>query len=152
MTEQNILKEPNPILKEISEDVKLPLSKEDRAIIDDMYSWLKENNDKAIGLAAVQIGVLKRMCVIKVPGVNYKLVNPRIIKHSKDFTFIPEGCLSVPEEIDTPVQRYANVIVSAYDAITNKNIIINAYGLLARCVQHEIDHMNGIEFTERLVK
>jgi len=152
MTEQDILQEPNSTLKEISEAVKLPLSNEDRAIIDDMYSWLKENNDKAIGLAAVQIGILKRMCVIKVPGANYKLVNPRIIKHSKDFTFIPEGCLSVPDEIDTPVQRYANVIVSAYDAITNKNVIINAYGLLARCLQHEIDHMNGIEFTERLVK
>ena len=149
---REILQEPNPILKEKSESVKLPLSQEDKVVLDEMYSWLKENTDKAIGLAAVQIGILKRMCVIKVPGFNYKLVNPRIIKHSKEFTFIPEGCLSVPEEIDTPVQRYANVVVSAYDAITNKNVIINAYGLLARCLQHEIDHMEGIEFTERLVK
>ena len=150
---RDILVEPNPILKQVSEPVKLPLSKEDKAILDEMYSWLKENTDKAIGLAAVQIGVLKRMCVIKIKDAgNYKLVNPKIVKHSQNCTYIPEGCLSVKEEINDPVKRYATVMVVGYDAITNKNVTINASGLLARCLQHEIDHMDGIEFTDRIEK
>ena len=150
---RDILIKPNPILKQVSEPVKLPLSKEDKAILDEMYSWLKENTDKAIGLAAVQIGILKRMCVIKIKDAgNYKLVNPKIVKHSQNCTHIPEGCLSVKEEINDPVKRYATVMVVGYDAITNKNVTINASGLLARCLQHEIDHMDGIEFTDRIEK
>ena len=149
----DIIKEPDPILKQISEPVKLPLSKEDKAILDEMYTWLKDNSDKAIGLAAVQTGVLKRMCVIKIKDAgNYKLVNPKIVKHSANCTYIPEGCLSVKEEINDPVKRYATVMVVGYDAITNKNVTINASGLLARCLQHEIDHMDGIEFTDRIEK
>ena len=64
-----IIKEPNPILHEVSEPVKLPLSKEDKALLDEMYSWLKEHSEEAIGLAAVQFGYLKRMCVIKIKDV-----------------------------------------------------------------------------------
>lgn len=148
-----IIQEPNPVLKQISEPVKLPLSKEDKALLDEMYSWLKEHSEEAIGLAAVQFGVLKRMCVIKIKDAgNFKLVNPKIVKHSQKCTFIPEGCLSVPENIETPVKRWASVMVTGFDAITGKNVVINATGLLARCLQHEIDHMDGIEFTERLIK
>lgn len=152
-----IIKEPNPILKQISEPVKLPLSKEDKALLDEMYNWLKEHSEEAIGLAAVQFGYLKRMCVIKIKdgGVthSYKLVNPKIVRHSERYTFIPEGCLSVPEVIDTPVKRWDSVTVIGFDAITNRNVTIVARGgLLTRCLQHEIDHMDGIEFTQRLKK
>ena len=146
----NIVTVPNPILHEVSEPVKLPLSKEDKQLLDEMYAYVKDPDSGAIGLSAVQVSVLKRMCAIIIDNQRYKLVNPRIIKRSKEVTYHSEGCLSVPQEIDEPVKRYESVSVMAYDAIQNKNIIINAYGLLARCLQHEIDHMDGILFTDRL--
>ena len=144
----NIIKYPDHILREISQSVKLPLSKEDKKLLDEMYVWLKEHNDEAVGLSAVQVGVLKRMCVIKhtMPTgktVSYKLVNPRIISHSSSKTMQPEGCLSVAEEHDNPIPRYATVSVMAFDAIQNKTLVIQATGFLAKVFQHEIDHMDG---------
>jgi len=146
----DIIKAPNPILHEVSEQVRLPLSKEDKQLLDEMYAYVKDPESRAIGLSAVQVGVLKRMCAIIIENQRYKLVNPRIIKRSKELTYYPEGCLSVSEEHDEPVKRYESISVMAYDAIQNKNIIINARGLLARCLQHEIDHMDGILFTDRI--
>lgn len=151
-----IIKEPNPILHEVSEQVKLPLSKEDKQLIDEMYSWLKEHNDTAVGLSAVQIGVLKRMCVIRIDigGTihGYKLVNPKIVRHSFQKRYLEEGCLSVEEQYHNLVPRYDEVMVVAYDAIQNKNITINTSGWFARVLQHEIDHMDGILFTDRMEK
>ncbi len=146
----NIIKAPNPILHEVSEQVRLPLSKEDKQLLDEMYAYVKDPESRAIGLSAVQVGVLKRMCAIIIDNQRYKLVNPRIIKRSRELTYYPEGCLSVPQDYDDPIKRYESVSVMAYDAIQNKNIIINAHGLLARCLQHEIDHMDGILFIDRL--
>lgn len=144
----NIIKYPDQILRQTSARVGLPLSKEDKKLLDEMYAWLKEHNDEAVGLSAVQVGVLKRMCVIKhtMPTgktVSYKLVNPRIISHSSSKTMQPEGCLSVAEEHDNPIPRYATVSVMAFDAIQNKTLVIQATGFLAKVFQHEIDHMDG---------
>ena len=142
----NIIKYPNEKLREISNKVSLPLSMEDKTILDEMYSWLKENNDTAVGLSAIQIGVAKRMCVIRFKGektIGYKLVNPRIVKHSSRQTFMSEGCLSVLENHEEAIPRWESVMVMAYDAIQNKDIVINASGWEARVLQHEIDHMNG---------
>jgi peptide deformylase len=144
----NIIVYPNPLLREKSAEVKLPLSKEDKALLDEMYAWLKEHNDTAVGLSAIQVGIPKRMCVIKhtMPSgkvVNYKLVNPKIIRRSSKTESYPEGCLSVAEEHDEPITRAAQVMIMAYDAIQNKNIAVEAIGFLARVFQHEIDHMDG---------
>lgn len=148
----NIIKYPDPILREISGPVKLPLSKEDKKTLDEMYSWLKDHSEEAVGLSAIQIGVKKRMCVIRInrgdKTVNYKLVNPRIISHSKNTFVAPEGCLSVSEEHDDPIPRWNTVSVIAYDAIINKNIRIEAFGYVARVLQHEIDHMDGILYID----
>jgi peptide deformylase len=142
----NIIKYPNEKLREISNKVSLPLSIEDKTTLDEMYSWLKENNGTAVGLSAIQIGIAKRMCVIRFKGektIGYKLVNPRIIKHSNRQTFVPEGCLSVLENHEEAIPRWESVMIMAYDAIQNKDIVINASGWEARVLQHEIDHMNG---------
>lgn len=143
----DIVKYPDARLREISEEVKLPLSNEDRKLLDEMYSWLKEHEDTAVGLSAIQIGVAKRMCVIrtKIGNIwnNYKLVNPKIVRHGFPRVAAPEGCLSVPEEHTEGIPRWQEVMVTAFDAIQNKNIIINASGWLARVLQHEIDHMDG---------
>jgi len=149
-----IIKAPNPILHQKSEPVKLPLSQEDKALLDEMYNYLKVNSDIAAGISAVQVGVLKRMCAIKtIIGTtvhSYKLVNPRIVKHSSKKYYLEEGCLSVDEEHHELIGRYDEIMVIGYDAITNKNITINTSGWLARLLQHEIDHMDGILFTNRI--
>jgi len=151
-----IITAPNSILHEVSRPVTLPLNKEDKQLLDEMYAWLKEHNDIAVGLSAVQVGVLKRMCVIKhtMPSgkvMNYKLVNPKIVRRSSKTESYPEGCLSVPEAVDAPIIRSEQVMVMAYDAIQNKNIIVEATGFLARVFQHEIDHMDGILITDKVV-
>jgi len=142
----NILKEPNELLHQVSEKVNLPLSKEDQDLLNEMFSYVKEHQDEAVGLSAVQVGVLKRMCAIRIKTSNgvisYKLVNPQIIKKSANTVEEEEGCLSLDGHY--LVNRSATVSVMAYDAIQRKTIIINASGFLARCLQHEIDHMNGI--------
>jgi len=141
-----IIKEPNEILYKSSSIVKLPLSKEDQDLLNEMLSYIKDENNKAIGLSAVQVGVLKRMCVIRIKEnkktISYKLVNPRIISKSANMVEALEGCLSVEEHY--VIKRNTSVSVMAYDAIQNKTIVINASGWLARVLQHEIDHMNGI--------
>jgi len=142
----NIIKYPDERLREISNKVSLPLSAKDRATLDEMYSWLKDNSDAAVGLSAIQIGIAKRMCVIRIKDektIGYKLVNPKIIKHSNRQIFMSEGCLSVLEDHEEAIPRWESVVVMAYDAISNKNIVVEATGFLARVFQHEIDHMDG---------
>jgi len=151
----NIIKYPNEKLREISKTVKLPLSAEDRQTLDEMYSYIKDPANGAVGLSAIQIGIAKRMCAIRIVGdktIGYKLVNPKIIKHSAKKYYLEEGCLSVDEEHHELIGRYDQVTVMAYDAIQNKNIIINASGWLARVLQHEIDHMDGILYIDYIKK
>lgn len=149
-----IIKLGNPILRQVSEEVKLPLSKEDRALMTSMYTFLKANSRLAVGISAVQIGVLKRMCAINYRGnagmVSYQLVNPKITWHSqKTYCLLGgEGCLSVNEYHNNLIPRWAMINVSAYDCIRNKTITIRASGLEAVVLQHEIDHMDGILYID----
>ena len=147
----NIIKYPDERLREISKEVKLPLSTEDKRLLDEMYAYIKDPANGAVGLSAIQIGIAKRMCAIRITGertVGYKLVNPRVIRHSSKQTFSPEGCLSVPEEHDENIPRWESVTVMAFDAIQNKPIMINAFGWEAKVLQHEIDHMDGILYID----
>jgi len=149
-----VIKYPNEILRQKSEPVKLPLSKEDKELLDELYTYVKINSDVAAGISAIQVGVAKRMCAIKTiigsQVYNYKLVNPKIVRHSAKKYYLEEGCLSVDEEHHELVGRYDEVMVMAYDAIQNKNITIHTSGWLARVLQHEIDHMDGILYIDRI--
>lgn len=149
-----VIKHPNETLRQISEPVKLPLSREDRKLIDDMYKWVKENNDRAVGLSAIQIGIPKRMCAIRYVTKNssfsYKLVNPEIIR-SSGAIIGSEGCLSV-EDAEGLVSRSESITVTGFDAITNKKVRISVSGFRAAILQHEIDHMNGILYIDKLVE
>lgn len=108
-----------------------------------------------LGLAAPQIGVLLRMCVLELPGqeeppepgVRYLLCNPRILK-AEGSQEGPEGCLSFPGYV-ADIVRAERVVVSAQD-LKGRSLRIKAAGLLARALQHEIDHLDGVLFVDRL--
>ena len=163
-----IVKDNNPKIRKKSEEVPLPLSKEDREILDSMFDYLvnsqddeyaqKHNIRPGVGLAAIQAGFLKRMFVIyyqkENSTVQYKLVNPKIIETSirKVALSNGEGCLSVDNEHEGLVHRYYKIVMKAYDALQDKDIVITATGYDAIVLQHEYDHLNGILFYDHIDK
>ena len=153
-----IIKLPNPILREKSEPVHIPLTVEDRDILNSMYRYVKENQDTALGISAVQIGQLKRLCAIKYAHENhmvvYQLANPKIIGHSAKKYSINggEGCLSVNQEHDNLIPRWQSIKVYAYDCIKNKYITFDAFDFDAAVLQHEIDHLDGKLYIDYITK
>ena len=135
--------------------VPLPLSAEDKKLLDEMYAWVRDHKDEAVGLSAVQVGIPKRMCAIRSSHdghiFNYKLVNPKIIMRGPKSFVHHEGCLSVLGD-GVDIRRFESVTVTGYDAITNKNVLIKASGFEAAILQHELDHMDGILITDKAVK
>jgi peptide deformylase len=112
-------------------------------LLNDMAQTMYEN--KGIGLAANQIGVLKRVVVVDIGDGLIKLVNPRITK-KEGAEVCTEACLSVPG-LYGDVERYTTIVVKASDE-HQKSVDVEATGLLARCLQHEIDHLNGRLFID----
>ena len=109
-----------------------------RRLIDDMFETMYAA--RGIGLAATQVGRLERICVVDVDKARYALVNPEIVTSDGEQTG-EEGCLSIPE-IYGDVTRAQRVMVRALDR-DGKPFEIDATDLLARCLQHEIDHLHG---------
>jgi peptide deformylase len=144
-----ILVYPHEILKQKA----LPVASIDGefiSVIDEMFKTMYEA--KGIGLAANQVGLLKRLIVmdINTPEEGRRpivLINPVITASEGEATDV-EGCLSLPDYSEK-VQRAERVIVTGYDR-DEKELKIEADGLLARCIQHEIDHLEGLCFVERL--
>lgn len=101
-----------------------------------------------IGLSANQVGLPLHMCVVELTNDPKILLNPRITKTSKDKVSSREGCLSLPGAI-VSIQRYREVTVE-YEDVTGETVELNAEGLLSNCLQHEIDHLNGILMINRL--
>ena len=120
--------------------------------LDKMLNFMYENH--GIGLAANQVGILKRMIVIDLQENDtkkpYFLINPEITEHSKETVIGEEGCLSVPDQ-RYKVERYAKVKVKYLDKNGKENII-DADGLFAVCLQHEIDHLDGKLYIDYLSK
>lgn len=138
----NILKEGDETLKKISRPVT-EITDRIKTLLDDMAQTMRRAN--GVGLAAPQVGVLRRIVVIEVEeGELIELINPEIIKTMGEQTG-PEGCLSVPGKQGT-VTRPSYVKVRALD----RNGVMREYegeGLLARCFCHEIDHLDGKLYT-----
>lgn len=161
-----LVKDSNPIMRKRSLPVELPLSKEDKKHLDDMLLYLKKSQDpeyaqkhyirEGVGLAAIQTGQLKRMFVVYFNQgdelVEHQLVNPRIIESSirKCALENGEGCLSVDEEHPGLVHRSYRIKMEAYDALQDKNIVIDARGFKAIVLQHEFDHLNGMFFYDHI--
>jgi peptide deformylase len=147
-----LVKAPDPRLKLVSQPIPEVDSKL-RRFMDDMVDTMYAAN--GIGLAAIQIGVPKRVAVIDLDpgGPNSKviyLVNPRIVEASGELTIFNEGCLSVPDVWDD-VQRPSRLTVEYTDE-KGRLQTVTADGLLATCLQHEIDHINGLLFIDHLSK
>ena len=117
-------------------------------LLDDMVDTMNEKD--GIGLAAPQVGILKRAVVINVDDENlYKMINPKIIESSGE-QIDSEGCLSVPEQRGK-VCRPANLTVE-YTDIEGKTQTMECDGLLARCVCHELDHLEGVLFIDKMIE
>ncbi|MFA5925385.1 MAG: peptide deformylase [Parcubacteria group bacterium] len=106
--------------------------------------------EKGIGLAAPQVGSDLRICVIKVDNTPYILINPEIKSFSRKKEISEEGCLSFPGKY-FPVERPVKVKIKARD-LKGKKMKIKADGLLARVLQHEIDHLDGVLIIDRTMK
>ena len=116
-------------------------------LLDDMYDTMKESD--GVGLAAPQVGILKRACVIDVGEGKIELINPEIISSSGSQTD-QEGCLSVPG-VFGEVERPMYVTVKAFDRF-GKEFTVDGEGLLARAFCHEIEHLDGKLFLDRVIK
>ena len=149
---RKILTEPDPILRKKCE----PLEKVDvdtKKLMDDMLATMYAA--PGIGLAAVQVGILKRLVVIDISkGEEEKkpifLINPQIIHQSKKTSVYEEGCLSLPGQF-AEIERPAECTIKYID-YDGKEKDLKADGLLATCIQHEVDHLNGILFIDYLSK
>jgi peptide deformylase len=150
MAVRDIVKLPDPILKTASAPVPA-VTDEVRALVTDMFDTMYAA--PGIGLAAVQVGVRKRIVVTDVakddePKAPMCFINPEIVWRSQETTEYEEGCLSIPEVYDKVV-RPAEVRVRYMD-LEGEEQAIHCTGLLATCIQHEIDHVNGVLFIDHL--
>jgi len=139
-----ILTNQNPILRKTSKPVA-KVTKEIKGLVANMEETLMAA--PGIGLAAPQVGELLRIIIADTREELHVLINPKIVKKSGAQTFV-EGCLSLPG-IEGPVERASKVVVKAID-LKGKQIEVEAEGLLATVFQHEIDHLDGKLFVDRV--
>ena len=152
MAIKTIITEPNKILRQKSIDVD-SVGKEEKKLMDDMLETMYDAN--GIGLAAIQIGVPKRIIVMDIAKDPEKknplyFVNPIIKNKNLEHSTYEEGCLSVPNyfaEIDRP--KKCDIEYLDYNGVKKT---LKAEGLLATCIQHEMDHLEGILFIDYLSK
>ena len=152
MAIKTIITEPNEILRQVSKPVPT-VSNEERKLMDDMLETMYAAN--GIGLAAIQIGIPKRIIVMDLSKDENKkepryFVNPVIKNKNEINSTYEEGCLSVPDqfaEIDRPKECEVE-----YLDYNGKKSFLKAEGLLATCIQHEMDHLEGILFIDYLSK
>ncbi|WP_085520847.1 peptide deformylase [Tuberibacillus sp. Marseille-P3662] len=166
LTMKDIVKEGDPILRTVTDNVAIPPSDEDKQILNKMMQFIKNSQDETmakkyqlrpgVGLSANQLGFNKRMFAAYLTDEKeqlheYAWINPKIISHSVQMTYMPygEGCLSVDRQVPGYVPRYDRIKVRAYD-IEGQEVTVKLKGHVAIVVQHEIDHLNGIMFYDHI--
>ena len=152
MTIRTILTEPNKILRQISQPVE-SVGKEEQLLMDDMLETMYAAN--GIGLAAIQVGIPKRIIVMDISKDENKkepmyFVNPVIKNKNPVKSTYEEGCLSVPNQF-AEIDRPSKCDIEFLDYNGNQQTI-SADGLFATCIQHEMDHLEGILFIDHLSK
>lgn len=147
MALRTLTKKGNPILEKKCKDVK-EYNESLWTLLDDMRETMTKNN--GCGLAAPQVGIVKNIVVIDVNNMQLELINPKITYQSKETEVDVEGCLSV-DGISGYVERPRVVTVKANDRYGNE-FTITGEGYLARALCHEYDHLQGILFTQKMIK
>jgi peptide deformylase len=138
-----LVKYPNPLLAQKSKKISI-IDDSVKKLAADMAETMKsygDDHETGVAIAAIQVGVPIRMTVINDEDGPFALINPELVKGSKEYLLDMEGCMSVPKKYGK-VKRYEKVKIRGLN-IDGKKIEIKAEGLLARVMQHEIDHMNG---------
>jgi len=168
MSKIKIVKDTNPKLRSICAPVNMPLSKVDKAIINNMLEYLKLSQDdeyaknhnirSGVGLAAPQIGDYRRFFVVYFSHDNvtyeYAMVNPTIVEESAKLCCLNggEGCLSVDKDHEGLVHRHYFITINAYDAVSEKEVSLKLEGYPAIVFQHEYDHLDGKLFYDHIDK
>lgn len=147
MALRNVIKVGDELLRKKSK----PVTKFDEnlwVLLDDMKETMHKNN--GMGLAAPQIGILKRIVVMEVNGAFFEMINPVILAQSEELIKDEEGCLSVPNRQGV-VARPQNLTVKFQDRM-GYDMTISGEDSFARCVCHELDHLDGVLYTDKIVK
>lgn len=166
---KDILDEKDKRLHKISKEVTFPLDEEDKKTINLIIEYLTNSQIEKLakkydlrpgmGMAAIQLGIDKRYFVVvheqekKETFKNYIIINPKIVSTSEEMIYVEEGegCLSVNRDVEGIVPRHARVTLEGYDMEGNK-IKLRGREELAIAFQHELDHLNGILFTDKIDK
>ncbi len=168
LKQSDILDEKDKSLRKISKEVVFPLSDKEKTLIKDSLNYLRLSQDEeyveknnirsGMGLAFPQLGILKRVFVIsylKDDGIfeEYTVINPKLISHSEELIYVEEGegCLSVNRDVEGIIPRFARCTIKYYDEEGNKKEI-RVREEISIAFQHEIDHINGILFVDRIDK
>ncbi len=148
MAIRNIREEGDEILKKVSKKIEV-IDDKIKILAEDMFDTMHKFD--GLGLAGVQVGILKRIIVIDLYDGESKfaLINPEIVSVGEEQVEIEEGCLSFPYQFGK-VKRYSKVTVKAQD-LDGNNVTLEAEGLLAQALQHEIDHLNGEVFKDKII-
>jgi len=166
ITMKDIIREGHPTLRTKAEEVTFPLTEEDKKLANDMIKFLINSQDpemaekyelrSGIGIAANQVNSLKRMFALHLEDDQGKLlsfvaINPKIVSHSVEKTYLTggEGCLSVDRNVPGFVPRYARITVK-FKTVDGEEKKLRLSGLPAIAFQHELDHLNGIMFYDRI--
>ncbi|GIN74184.1 peptide deformylase [Bacillus sp. J14TS2] len=164
---KDIVREGHPVLRETAQEIKMPPSQEEIRILKEMQQFLINSQDPEIsekydlragvGLAAPQINVSKRMIAVRLEEEDgkeyfYSLINPKIISHSVEKSYLTagEGCLSVDRDVPGYVLRHARITLKGYDIDQERDIKLRLKGMPAIVFQHELDHLNGIMFYDHI--
>ncbi len=165
----DIVKDTNPLIREVSTDVIVPLEKENIKIMEQLIDYTRTSQDPiankernlrpAMGISAIQIGHKRKLLYVRIENEfgseaeEFALANPKIIKRKgKAFLESGEGCLSVDYDVEGYVIRDYQIVVEAYDYFTSRHIQIETKGMTSIVLQHEIDHLYGIMFYDRINK
>lgn len=163
-----ILDEKDKTLRKKSQDVTFPLSNQDKSLIEDSITYLTMSQIEkysemyslrpGMGLSFIQLGIPKNIFVIveeidKEKFKNYVIINPKIISHSEELIYVGEGegCLSINREVEGIVPRYARMRIS-YQDICGNSKEIRVREDISVAFQHEMDHLNGILFIDKIDK
>ena len=136
---KDIIDDSNELIRTVSKEVELPLS--------------KENHDLLMKMRAIRVLDYDEEGNV-TKSTDYALANPKIVSYTPKQSYLKTGeaCLSVPEDVKGYVPRHAKITVEGFDVLTNKDVKIVARGFLAICLQHELDHFDGVLYYDHINK